>query len=203
MNQRNMGSMIAGSVLIVLGGLFLMNQFFNISIGRFIWPLFVLLPGVAMFVAVYNGGKEIAGLAIPASVVSMVGLILLGQSITDHWESWAYAWSLIFPTSIGLGMYIYGVRGEDDETKQRGRGMLRTGLILFVILAAFFEMIFAASGSIVSRVFWPVLIILMGLYLILRRGGLFSREAVSKPQKDTKIEVVPSVHGEEESTDET
>ncbi len=202
MNQRNMGSMIAGSALIVLGGLFLINQFLSISIGRFIWPFFILIPGIGLFVAVYNGGKETAGLAIPASVVSMVGLILLVQSITDHWGSWAYAWSLIFPTSIGLGMYIYGIRGEDDDTKQRGRGMLRTGLILFIILAAFFEMIFAASGSMVSRIFWPVLIILLGLYLILRRGGLLSRDVPQTSKKDTKIEVVPSVHGEEESAEE-
>ena len=119
MNQRNTGSLIAGAALIALGGLFLLNQFLHISIWRFLWPLFVLLPGVGMFAGVYSGGKQSAGLAVPASVVTAVGLILLFQSVTDHWESWAYAWALIFPTAVGLGMYIYGARGEDGDRAGR------------------------------------------------------------------------------------
>lgn len=201
MNQRNTGSMIAGAALIVLGGLFLLNQILNISIWQFLWPLFVLIPGAGMFVAVYSGGKQSAGLAIPASIVSTVGLILLFQSITDHWESWAYAWSLIFPTAVGLGMYIYGVRAEDEDTKQRGKGMLRIGAIIFVLLGVFFETIFAAGGSIFGRIFWPVAIIVLGVYLILRQGGVFSRKS-SPPKSDVAIEDVPSVHGEEESSEE-
>ena len=202
MNQRNMGSMIAGAALIVLGGLFLISQFLNVSIWRFLWPLFVLLPGIGMFAAVYGGGKQVAGLAIPASIVSMVGLILLFQSITDHWESWAYAWALIFPVAVGLGMYISGVRAEDDNTIQSGKKMLRTGVILFVLLGVFFETIFAAGGSLFGQIFWPVAIILLGVYLILRRGGAFTGKATTtKTTKEVKVEVVPSVHGEEESDD--
>lgn len=204
MNQRNMGSMIAGATLIVLGGLFLISQFMNISIWRFLWPLFVLLPGIAMFVAVYGGGKQTAGLAIPASIVSMVGLILLFQSITDHWESWAYAWALIFPVGLGLGMYISGVRAEDDNTIQSGKKMLRTGVVIFVLLGVFFETIFAAGGTLFGRIFWPVAIILLGVYLILRQGGVFKGTSLkSKTVKDVEVEAVPSVHGEDEESNES
>jgi hypothetical protein len=129
-----------------------------------------------------------------------VGLILLFQSITNHWESWAYAWSLIFPVGVGLGMYIYGMRAEDEETRQRGKGMLRTGAIIFVLLGVFFETIFAAGGPLFGRIFWPVAIILLGVYLILRQGGVFSRaSSTTTTEKEIEIEEVPSVHGEEES----
>jgi predicted permease len=201
MNQRNTGSVIAGVALIVLGGLFLLNQVFQISLWRFLWPLFVLLPGIGMFAAVYSGGKQAAGLAIPASVVSSVGLILLFQSITDHWESWAYAWSLIFPTAVGLGMYIYGQRAEDEDTKQRGKSMLRTGAIIFVLLGVFFETIFSSAGTTYGRVFWPVAIILLGLYLVLRQSRRAS-VAPTSPEPEVKIESVPSVHGEQDATEE-
>ena len=201
MNQRNTGSLIAGAALIVLGGLFLLNQILDISIWRFLWPLFVLVPGIGMFAAVYSGGKQSAGLAIPASIVSTVGLILLLQSITDHWESGAYAWSLIFPTAVGLGMYVYGVRAEDEDTRQRGKGMLRVGAIIFVLLGVFFETIFAAGGSVFGRIFWPVAIILLGVYMILSRSGGRSREPLPS-KSEVEIEDVPSVHGEDETVDE-
>jgi len=154
-----------------------------------------------MFAAVYSGGKQSAGLAIPASIVSTVGLILLLQSITDHWESWAYAWSLIFPTAVGLGMYVYGVRAEDEDTRQRGKGMLRVGAIIFVLLGVFFETIFAAGGSVFGRIFWPVAIILLGVYMILSRSGGRSREPLPS-KSEVEIEDVPSVHGEDETVDE-
>lgn len=200
MNQRNTGSLIAGTALILLGGLFLLNQYLQVSIWQFLWPLFVLLPGVGMLAAMYRGGKQSAGLAIPASVVTTVGLILLFQSITNHWESWAYAWSLIFPTAVGLGMVIYGIRADDEGTRQRGKGMLRAGVILFVILGVFFETIFAAGGSMFGRIFWPAAIILLGLYLVFRRGSALSRNTPPAVTK-VKIDEVPSVHGEEENAD--
>jgi hypothetical protein len=203
MNQRNMGSVVAGVSLIVLGGLFLLSQVLRVSIWQFIWPLFVIIPGIGMFVGVYSGGKQAAGLAIPASIVSTVGLLLLFQSITNHWESWAYAWSLIFPTAVGLGMYIYGSRAEDEDTRQRGRGMIRTGIIIFVLLGVFFESIFAFGGSLFGRILWPVAIILLGIYLILRQSGAFSSGGEKvKASTDITLEEVPSVHGEEETSEE-
>ena len=150
-----------------------------------------------MFTAIYRGGKQAAGLAIPASVVSAVGVILLFQSITDHWESWAYAWALIFPTAVGLGMYLYGVRAEDEDTRERGKGMLRVGVIMFVLLGVFFETLFAAGGPLFGRIFWPGAVILLGIYLILRRSGARVTES-SSPIAEVEIEDVPSVHGEEE-----
>jgi hypothetical protein len=203
MNQRNMGSVVAGASLIVLGGLFLMSQLLRISIWQFLWPLFVIIPGIAMFVGVYSGGKQAAGLAIPASVVSTVGSILLFQSITNHWESWAYAWSLIFPTAVGLGMYIFGSRADDEDTRQRGRGMIRTGIIIFVLLGVFFESIFAFGGSLFGRILWPVAIIALGVYLILRQSGVISASGkTTKASVDITPEEVPSVHGDEEASEE-
>ena len=37
------------------------------------------------------------GLAIAGSIVTVSGLILLIQDATAHYESWAYAWALVFP----------------------------------------------------------------------------------------------------------
>ncbi|MER3555314.1 MAG: hypothetical protein C4331_13480 [Meiothermus sp.] len=84
---------IIGIILVVLGGLFLLGQVVDLgeSIGHWGWPFFVMLPGILLLVLAFVGGKTSAGLAVPGSIVTTVGLILFVQNVTDHFESWAYA----------------------------------------------------------------------------------------------------------------
>lgn len=56
------------------------------------------------------------GLAVAGGIVTMTGTILLIQNTTGLWASWAYAWALIFPTSIGLGLLVYGLLRGQWET---------------------------------------------------------------------------------------
>lgn len=51
------------------------------------------------------GGRSAAGLTIPGSIITTIGLLLLYQETFDHFESWAYAWALI-PTAVGVGIVI-------------------------------------------------------------------------------------------------
>jgi hypothetical protein len=52
--------------------------------------------------------------------------------------------------------------------------LIRLGLILFIIFGSFFELIFTAGEGISIRsVFFPAALILLGLYLVLSRSGLF------------------------------
>ena len=46
--------------------------------------------------------------------------ILLYQNTADHFESWAYAWALVFPASTGLGQMIYGSLKERKEMVMTG-----------------------------------------------------------------------------------
>jgi hypothetical protein len=115
----------------------------------------------------FAGGKQIAGFAIPGSIIGGVGLILLFQNITHHWESMSYFWTLII-MFVGAGIYIMGMYGGDANHKQSGLRVMKIGLILFIIFGAFFEMIFSSFGNII----FPVLLIILGAYLVLNRSGL-------------------------------
>jgi hypothetical protein len=67
----------------------------------------------------------------------MVGVILLYQSTADHFESWTYAWALVFPTSTGLGRMVYGsLKGREEMVVTGGRSAL-IGAVLFVVGAFF------------------------------------------------------------------
>ena len=167
-NRSNAGALIAGIVLILFGLMALAGQLFRtVDWGAF-WPFIIIGFGGLFFVAMFAGGKQAAAFAIPGSIISGIGLILLFQNITDHWESMSYFWALII-LFVGVGIYIMGWYGADENQKRSGFRVMKVGFILFIIFGAFFEMIFSSFGNIV----FPVLLILLGIYLVLSRSGLF------------------------------
>ena len=99
-----------------------------------------------------------------------IGLVLLFQNITGHWESMSYFWTLII-VFVGVGIYLMGWHNGNANQKRSGISVMKVGVFLFIIFGAFFEMIFSSFSNIV----FPVLLILLGAYLVLSRSGLFGR----------------------------
>jgi hypothetical protein len=168
--NRNVGTLIAGTILIVFGLLSLAPRIFEGIDWGFLWPFLVIGFGALFFIAMLAGGKQAAAFAIPASIVSGIGLILLFQNITGRWESMSYFWTLII-MFVGVGIYLMGWYGGDENQKRSGFGVMRVGFILFLIFGVFFEILFSSYSSLM----FPALLILLGLYLVLTRSGLFQR----------------------------
>jgi hypothetical protein len=98
-----------GVLLIVMGVLFFVGQAAGFDLRRFGWPFFVIIPGLALSgVGLAAGGPTGERITPLGAAVTMVGVILLYQNTVDHFESWAYTWALVFPTSTGLGQIVYG-----------------------------------------------------------------------------------------------
>jgi len=132
--------MVLGGLLVVIGAILLAGQFVRIEIGHYGWPFFVIAPGVViLFLALTARGAVSEGLAILGSIITVSGLILLYQNSTDHFESWAYAWALVFPGAIGVGMILYGLRASRPGNVRTGTRLAGIGLVLFLAGAAFFE----------------------------------------------------------------
>jgi hypothetical protein len=169
-NRPNTGSLIAGAALIAFGLLALAGQVFRgFNFWETIWPFFIVGVGVLFFVGMVSGGKSAAGLAIPGSIFTAVGLMLFLQNLFDHWESWAYGWTVIL-MAVGLGIYIMGRYTENPGQRESGLRLLKIGAILFVIFGGFFEMIFNSFSF--SRFLFPAALILFGIYLIMRRSSV-------------------------------
>src|SRR5215211_5400803 len=164
-NRSNAGALIAGTLLIVFGLLALAGQLFRIVDWGALWPFAIIGFGALFFVAMFAGGKQAAALAIPGSIVGGIGLILLFQNITDHWESMSYFWALII-MFVGVGIYIMGWYGEQVTQKHSGWRVMKVGFILFIIFGVFFEALFSSYNNIL----FPVLLILLGGYLVLSRS---------------------------------
>lgn len=172
------GNAALGGILIVLGIVFLLGQMFDIRIGQFVWPFFIIVPGVFLFfLALSLEAPAGEPLSIVGSIVTMVGLLLFYQSITGHWESWTYAWALVAPTSPGLGQILYGTLKGRPETVKTGKDLTKVGLGIFVVAAIFFELIIGVGGFGLGRVGWPLLLIVLGILLLLRNLSLSWRKA--------------------------
>ena len=174
-NRSNAGSLVAGAILIVFGLLALAGQLFPIINWGFIWPLTIVGLGALFFLVMVAGGKQAAAFAIPGSIIGGIGLILLFQNITGRWETMSYFWALIM-LFVGFGIYIMGWYGGDVNQKRAGVRVMKIGFILFIIFGAFFELIFSSFGNLV----FPVLLILLGLYLVLSRSGLFGTKKIEE-----------------------
>ncbi|HET7581154.1 MAG TPA: hypothetical protein VFL75_00190 [Candidatus Limnocylindria bacterium] len=173
------GTAILGLLLIALGGVFLIGQWAELDWGAATWPFYVIAPGVAL-AAIGLTQRNGSGLTTAGCIVTIVGLVLLYQNATDHWESWAYAWALVGPGGSGLGMLLYGVRSGNGKMARDGFWQIVIAIGLFVAGYLFFEGVIGISGRPLPLPGWvlPAVIIVLGV-VVLIRGVTSGRSAES------------------------
>jgi hypothetical protein len=171
-----------GILLLALGAILLLGRFFNLDLTTFGWPFSILLPGLVMLIWAFVTPSA-AALAIPGSIVTMVGLIFFYQNATGRFETWSYAWGLII-AAVGLGIALQAVLKAAEEERRDGVRLAMIGFALFVAFGAFFEIfIFRGySGSFVWRYLLPFALIGGGTYLLLRRQVASDQPPSDLPQ---------------------
>lgn len=153
--------------LVVTGVVFILSQVFGLGIGAatIAFFLFLVLPGMPFLYFAVTGGKDLSWLAIPGSLISGTGTILMLQSITGHWESWAYMW-MLYGVLIGVPLLYAGTRNEEKAVQAVGKIMSIFSGVGFLSLFLFFELIiFNGSGG---RLLLALLLIGGGLWMIMR-----------------------------------
>lgn len=160
---------LGGALLIVLGVVFLLDQYLDIRLGHYLWPLVVIVPGILLFLEALALDEEAGkALAIISGIVIMVGTVLFVMTFTDLWASWSYAWALVAPTGPGLGLWLFGRLKNRPELVNSGKDLTRVGLIIFVVAALFFELVIGVSGHRLGDYGLPLLLVALGLFLLLR-----------------------------------
>jgi hypothetical protein len=154
-------SVVGGIILILVGAFFLLVQLFPGLLSWFDisqqWPLIIIFVGGLFLLGAILGTPP---LAIPAMVIGGTGLMLYYQNATGNWESWAYIWTL-YPGLVGVGIILmHTLNGKFKQGLREGGNLLLISAVMFVVFAAFF------NGLGVLGQFWPVLIIVAGLWLL-------------------------------------
>ena len=166
MSRQKRSDLVFGIILLLIGAWFLATQF-NLLPGlneimniEYQWPLVVVGVGVLLFLLGLLARSP--GLSVPACIVGGIGGILYWQNATGQWESWSYLWTLI-PGFIGVGIILAKLLGDETTRGYRnGLRLILISVILFVIFLLFF------SGYADIARYWPVLVILLGVWVILQ-----------------------------------
>jgi hypothetical protein len=168
-SSNTQGTLVLGILLVLVGGGFLVTRVVDLQVGEEAWPLWIIAVGAAMLLASLavrsSGGL---GLAIPGGIVTMVGIVLAVQAAYDAYQTWAYAWALVAPGGVGLGMLIHGLFTGDRESRDNGFQTILVGLGLFAGFALFFEGVIGLSGARIPGLddALPVIVIVLGIVLV-------------------------------------
>ena len=153
---NNRQNLVMGSILVLVGLIFLAVDVLNVDWEK-LWPLFMLAAGVG-FLMGYFANRRNYGLLMPATLMSLYGSLFLYCAWTG-WDQMEYLWPT-FVLGPGLGllmMYVWG---------RRESGLLIPASILIGLSTIFF-VVFGPFQEYAR--YWPVLLILAGLALLLRR----------------------------------
>lgn len=188
MKRDHLWGLWAGVLLIGLGIIFLLGQFFQFNVMRYLWPVFILVMGAAFFVGMVAGGRSMGALAVPGSVIVTIGLLLFFQNLFGVWGTWAYAWALLI-AGAGVGLVIFGAWSELPDLRRAGRVVITVGLILFFVFGLLFELGASLLGMrSPGGAVWAVLLILAGVYVLFGRR-LFARWTDSGPVSRSEVDL--------------
>lgn len=168
--------MAVGAILVVVGVILLGGQVLDIGLGDLGWPLIIVAIGVALLLIGLVVVNE-SGMVVGGTVVTTVGLVLLYQNQTGHWESWAYAWALVGPAASGLGLALWGIRSADTKDIRNGTWGFLGGLAFFAVGYLFFEGIIGLSGEPLPLPGWLLPVVVIGIGLVIVARAFLSREA--------------------------
>lgn len=164
---------IWGIIIVGVGVVFLLRELgVDISLGDF-WPAVLVVPGLAFWVLFFSkrGQRGIEGVLIPGTTLVLYGAYFIYQNATS-WNNSSET-AFFYTLTVGLAFFSAHYLGN------RSRGYLVPAWILTGVSALQFF-----STTLTWDFMWSVVLIIVGLWVLLKRRKIPSNSA--KEQKVDK-----------------
>lgn len=148
-------SILTGVIMIIIGLLLLLMNFNLIDFDfNYIWPLFILLPGL-IFEFSYFTTKKDPGLLVPGGILITISLLFYVNNLYG-WDLMDRLWP-VFPLAVAIGLFQLYIFGPRDT------GVLIASSIVggFALISLCFT-IFSISFDLVL----PAFLIIIGIIII-------------------------------------
>lgn len=165
---RSLPSLVLGSVCLAFGLMWLADTVFSLNfftMGR-LWPLFVLVPGLAFEYYHYSVART-PGFLVPGGILTVLGTLFFFETLTG-WRLAAYTWPIYILAVIAGLAQLSAATGSP-------RGLVAVIAVLGIV--------FAVSSAVIAcvllfavipyRIIVPVALIAIGGYLLI--GNPFKR----------------------------
>lgn len=151
-----------GLVLVALG-IFLIVQKtigLDIEVWSFIWPLFLLIPGITMHINYFSNGRNSSSLVV-AGILTTYGALFLFNTLTNN----IYSDELTFIYFLGIAIgffesYIFGNKRNSD--------LSATLVFLIISVIIFLKYIFPDFNNLRDYIL-PGILIIFGFYVLIKR----------------------------------
>jgi hypothetical protein len=172
--KQNRSNLVLGLILLAVGAWLLATRqvpaLQDWMETNFTWPMWTI--GAGILVLLIGLLTNSPGMAVPACIIMGIGGILYYQDQTGDYTSWSYMWTLI-PGFVGVGSVLAGLLGDSTRRNvSNGLRLIVISAVLFLIFATFL-----GGLSVLGDYGLPVILILLGLYILARgfmrgnRGG--------------------------------
>jgi hypothetical protein len=160
-----------GAVLVVIGIVYLVAHGWTAGtddVALRSWPIVIGVAFLALGLAV--GGEAGPGLAAVGGMAAVAGVILAIQRETGAYTSWTYAWPLVAPGGVGLGIGLYGLLARRWSLEREGAGIVVVAIALSLVFLVLFEGVIDVAGLPEQEQVWafgPPVILALGAVLVL------------------------------------
>jgi len=147
-------ALLPGLILLGLGLYFLLRQF-NLPLfdQLMTWPMILIIIGSAFMICSYSGWDKM--LILPGGILLALGIHFLAMNSSAHWP---VHWSM-YPGAVGSGFLLAYIRTQDRSF------LIPAGILLGIPI-----IVLGFGGFHVMATWWPIAVILIGVYLLLKRS---------------------------------
>ncbi len=147
---------IPGIPVLTTGAILLFASITNLwGVWAVAWTLEILSLALGFVMAAFF--MRVPGLAIPAFIIGINGLMFAFCAVTGLWQSWAILWPIEF-LSVGLGLLVLGIANQSMGVKTAASILLTIaggGFFITAFLSVF-------NDNSIMRFAVPVMLLLTG-----------------------------------------